>query len=100
KTVKLAGLRDWSRDKQKQRFGMIDEYDGSRGSELLLQARTGSLLTEMRLAKQKGGGGQYLMCKEGDEDEEHIILRCRALEPHRGPNLKEQAQRSGRLVGE
>src|SRR5882757_7455217 len=40
--------------KKKTRIGMTDWYNGSRGGELLLHARTGSLCTEGKIARNKG----------------------------------------------
>jgi len=52
--------------KKKTRIGMTDWYNGSRGGELLLHARTGSLCTEGKIARNKGkGGGREMQAVRG-----------------------------------
>lgn len=62
----------------KQKSAPFNHYRGDRQSGLLFQARTGSLLTRLRLAQlfDPGMDTTCLLCGEEEEDLEHVLLRC------------------------
>ncbi|XP_077526609.1 uncharacterized protein LOC144138288 [Haemaphysalis longicornis] len=57
-------------------------YDNSRGSDLLAEARLGSLRT--RVWRKRTGGTlptECVACGVAEESEEHILLHCTAIKP-------------------
>lgn len=57
-----------------------DMYDGTMSSGLLFQARTGSLATNVRVAQIYDEEKRCNICREGEEDLEHVLLQCKGLE--------------------
>lgn len=75
---KKESLRRYSK---KERPSQEHFYDNYKGSELLFQARVGSLLTAVREMKIFGSvNNECKLCQNKEaEDLEHILLRCSAL---------------------